>query len=334
VTADESRRWSSIVRPSSVSGGRAALTLALALALDLLAGDPPNRWHPVAWMGTLIGYLQRHAPAAGKGRRFAYGLGLVTVGLSLTGGTVALFQRMLKRTPVVVQILCEALLLKMTLSPVGLTRAANAVYEPLQVDDLPAARDALSWHLVSRKTDQLDRTEVAAAAVESVAENASDGVVAPMFFFALGGLPLAFAYRFLNTADSMLGYRDPGREWVGKGAARLDDLANWLPARLTALLITLAAFWTDGSGPRAWQIWRRDGRRTASPNAGQPMSAMAGALGVELTKSGHYRLGQGEGQAQPGDILRSVRLLWGATAGAFLACALIAALGLRFGRAR
>jgi adenosylcobinamide-phosphate synthase len=162
--------------------------------------------------------------------------------------------------------------------------------------------------LVSRDTTTLDAPRIAAATIESVAENSSDGVVAPLFAYALLGLPGAFAYRWLNTIDSLWGYRDPAREWLGKAGARADDIANWLPARLTALLLVVASFWCGQPG-QAWRIWQRDARHTASPNAGHPMSAMAGALGVELEKMGHYQLGAGLPLPRAADILRAVTLM-------------------------
>ena len=144
----------------------------------------------------------------------------------------------------------------------------------------------MSWHLVSRDTAQLDEAQVAAAAIESVAENTSDGIVAPLLAYAVGGLPAALIYRYVNTGDSLLGYRDAEREWLGKIPARTDDLLNLIPSRVTALLFILLR-------PQAWTVWRRDARLTASPNAGQPMSAMAGALNIELEKVAHYRLNAG-----------------------------------------
>jgi len=137
----------------------------------------------------------------------------------------------------------------------------------------------------------------------------SDGIVAPLFYYALGGLPGALAYRFFNTADAMLGYRDAAHEWLGKVPARLDDMANLLPARLTSLLLILAAAFTGDDARRAWRIWRRDSGVTASPNAGHPMSAMAGGLGVELEKVGHYRLGAGQRPPRSSDIGRAVRMM-------------------------
>ena len=151
-----------------------------------------------------------------------------------------------------------------------------------------------------------------------MAENASDSVVAPLLYYALAGLPGALAYRFVNTADALVGYRDQRHEWLGWPAARLDDLLNLVPARLTAVLMMLAAPLVGGSPARGWGIWWRDARLTASPNAGHPMSVAAGVLGVELEKAGHYRLGSGLAVATPRDISRAVRLLY-ATVGCLVA---------------
>ncbi len=204
--------------------------------------------------------------------------------------------------------LAEAILLKMTFSLRGLAEAADEVRGALAVGNLPEARRLVSWHLVSRDTTNLDPSQVAAATIESVAENASDGVVAPLLYYTLGGLPAALAYRFANTADAMLGYRDPAHEWLGKVPARLDDLANLLPARVTAGLLILAAALAGEDAGNAWRVWRRDASKTASPNAGHPMSAMAGALDIELEKAGHYQLGAGGCPPGPGDIRRAVHL--------------------------
>jgi adenosylcobinamide-phosphate synthase len=209
--------------------------------------------------------------------------------------------------------LVKALVLKLTMSLRGLVQAADEVRQALVQGDLPRARHLLGWHLVSRDTRQLSAAHVAAAAVESVGENASDGIVAPLLFYTLGGLPAALAYRFINTADAMLGYRDAVHIWLGKVPARLDDLANVVPARLTAVLIVLAALLLRENVRQAWTVWRRDASLTASPNAGHPMSAMAGALQVELEKVGHYRLGAGQPLPEAQHIARATRLVYGTT---------------------
>lgn len=305
-----------------------AQVVCLTLLLDVLMGDPPNRYHPVAWMGSIIAKAQRSAqPSAPRPTRKRRMLPLLQGALiagggvagwaSIAGGATAVLERL----PPALALPLEAALLKMTVGLHSLDRAAREIDAALVADDLPEARRLVSWHLVSRETDDLDASQVAAATIESVAENTSDGVLAPLFYYALWGLPGAYGYRFANTADAMLGYRDAAREWLGKVPARLDDVANLLPARLTALCLLLAAALRGEDAPRTWRIWQRDARRTASPNAGHPMSAMAGALGVELEKIGHYRLGEGQRWATPADIGRARGLMWTATgiaAGALL----------------
>jgi len=302
---------------------RRALVLLIAVAIDLGWGDPPNRFHPVAWMGTMIGTLRRYAPRHGRAWPFFYGALTIIGGI---GGWVMVGKvttRGLQRLPFWLGIIGEALLFKATFALSGLAKAAEAVHRPLHQGNLPRARQQLSWHLVSRDTSQLTATQVAAATIESVAENASDGVFAPLFYYAVGGLPAALGYRFLNTADAMWGYRDEAREWLGKAAARLDDLANLLPARLTALALLMAAPLCQGNLRRGWRTWRHDAQKTTSPNAGHPMSAMAGALEIELEKVGHYRLGAGQRAPAARDIARAVRLLRVAMVGAFGLMALL-----------
>jgi adenosylcobinamide-phosphate synthase len=282
--------------------------IGLALLFDALLGDPPNRFHPVAWMGSAIAATKRHAPERGNGWRFAYGAALDVTGMCLAAGIGYVLTRLLALLPAPLRWSGEAVVLKMVFSLRGLGAAAGQVEAALGANDLAEARRLVSWHLVSRDTSALDASQVTAATVESVAENTSDGVIAPLFYYALGGLPAALAYRFCNTADSMLGYRDPEHEWLGKAPARLDDAANLIPARLTALLFIMASFW-GADARRARRVWWRDRRKTASPNAGHPMSAMAGALGVELEKVDCYCLGQGQRAATAADVGRSVRLM-------------------------
>jgi adenosylcobinamide-phosphate synthase len=285
------------------------LALPLALLLDELLGDPPNRFHPTAWMGNFIHWITRFRPRQNPSAEFIYGVFILLVGIALTAGAGLALSILANHLPVWAGILLHALALKLTISLRSLNRAAKEVQFALQAGNLPEARRLLSWHLVSRDTSQLDESKVSAAVIESVAENASDGVVAPLFFYAIGGLPAAFAYRFVNTADSMLGYRDIEREWLGKVPARLDDLLNFIPARLTGLFIILSAFLTGKNSKQAWCILWRDSRQTASPNAGVPMSVMAGALGVELEKVGHYALGKGLRAPVPEDISCARKIL-------------------------
>ena len=279
-----------------------------ALLFDLLLGDPPNRFHPTAWMGSLIAFLSRKRPQNSPMAELLAGGLLMLIGLTLVGGAGLLLNWLFTRLPLPLNWLATALVLKTTFSLRGLDHAAHEVQTALDAGNIPEARRLLAWHLVSRDTSQLTVSQVAAAGIESVAENASDSLIAPLFFYLVGGLPLALAYRFANTADAMLGYHDPEREWFGKIPARFDDLLNLIPARLTGLLLTAAAALSGNSARLAWKIMWRDAHLTASPNAGVPMSAMAGALGIELEKVGHYRLGMELNQPAIADLARARRI--------------------------
>lgn len=206
-----------------------------------------------------------------------------------------------------VGLVIEALALKSMLSLRGLARAALVVHDDLARADLGAARVSVGRDLVSRPTATLDATQVASAAVESVAENFTDAFLAPALFFVLFGLPGAVAYRVINTADAMIGYREGALLYFGRVAARLDDMLNFVPARLAAVALVAAAPLAGGDWRRAWSVMRGDHRRTASPNAGWTMAAMAGALGVVLEKPGAYRLGHGRAP-HADDIVRSLHI--------------------------
>jgi adenosylcobinamide-phosphate synthase len=290
------------------------LSVALALIFDLTLGDPPNRYHPVAWMGSGIAWARRRAPRQGRVGPLFYGAAIVCGGASVVamGGWVVTY--LTHFLPAPCSWLVHAWVLKSTLALKGLTQAGKQIHAALSNDNVTEARRLLSWHLVSRDTSQLSAAQVAAATVESLAENTSDGVIAPLFYYCLGGLPAALAYRFMNTADAMLGYRDAEREWLGKIPARLDDLANLIPARLTALCLMLAAGVLRENAWQCGRVWWRDAGLTASPNAGHPMSAMAGALHIVLEKVGHYCLGAE--LPLPGDyhIPRAIRLVYGTVA--------------------
>jgi adenosylcobinamide-phosphate synthase len=189
-----------------------------------------------------------------------------------------------------------------------LVEAGRAVRLSLEQQNLPAARHALQ-NLVSRERSQLTAELAGAAAIESLAENLSDSIVAPLFYYALFDVPGVAAYRLFNTFDSMIGYHDQ-YEYLGKAAARLDDVLNIFPSRITALLIIVLAPLFGGNRLKAWQIWRRDARRTASPNAGHPMAAAAGALCLQLEKVGHYTLGDNEKAITTSSIRQAEQMVW------------------------
>jgi adenosylcobinamide-phosphate synthase len=264
------------------------VVLALALFADAALGEPPRPLHPVVWMGRAITRLEQHAPASGAWPQLTIGVFIalvVPLVFALAGGAV------LSATAPwpLLHVALSVLLLKSSFALRALGQAAGDMRDLLGCGRLDAARGAL-WSLCSRDARQLDGPLLVAATVESVAENVSDSFVAPLCYYVLFGVPGAVFYRAANTADAMIGYR--GRyEHLGKAAARLDDALNLVPARITAALL-LAAGWFSGRNVRqAWRVFRRDGARTESPNAGRLMAAMAGLLCVQLEKRGHYRLG-------------------------------------------
>lgn len=284
------------------------ISFLLALALDALFGDPPNRFHPVAAMGAFIRWAAARAPARGPARQFIYGAMLTLIGAAIVSLPLVALNNVLRPYPWLA-VPVNAVLLKMAFSMRRLLEAGREVETALEKDDLAEARRAVGWHLVSRDTRTLGAGHVASAAVESLAENLTDSFVAPLLAFALGGLPLAWAYRFVNTADAMIGYHDTRHEYLGKFAARLDDALNWIPARLSALLIVLAAPIARSNGRNAWGVMITQHARTASPNAGWPMSAAAGALNVTLEKIAHYRLEGGPHWPDAHTLRRARRLV-------------------------
>lgn len=284
------------------------MTLLLALVLDILFGDPPNRFHPVAMMGSLIRFLSDRAPAKGKVRQFIYGTALILIGIVLFTAPLILLNIFINQYTWLT-IVINAVLLKAMFSMRRLLEAGREVEIALAKQDLVEARRVVSWHLASRNTSALSEGHVASATTESLAENLTDSFIAPLLAFAVGGLPLAWAYRFVNTADAMIGYHTGRYEYLGKFTARLDDVLNWIPARLSGLLIVIASPFVNGSAKKTWQVMIAEHGHTASPNAGWTMAAAAGALGVTLEKIGHYRLEGGAALPDPQSIARARQLI-------------------------
>ncbi|MGA6925605.1 MAG: adenosylcobinamide-phosphate synthase CbiB [Desulfosarcina sp.] len=294
--------------------------LILAVVLDLLLGDPTWLPHPVRWMGTAIQGLEPRfralaiAPSiAGAIMAFLLVAGVWTISLSLI--------RIAASVHPLAELLIETVMLYTCLSARGLADAALNVRRALSGSGLTgsgltAGRQAVSL-IVGRETKRLDAGGVVRAAVETVAENLVDGVISPLFFAVLGGPPLAMAYKMVNTLDSMIGYKNDRYLKFGRFAARLDDVANFIPARLSVPFIALAAQWLDGRGRAALKIARRDGRAHASPNAGYPEAAFAGALGVWMGGPNDYHgrrvdkpiIGRGLADARPAHIQQACRLM-------------------------
>jgi adenosylcobinamide-phosphate synthase len=263
--------------------------LLIALVLDLTFGEPPDVWHPVAWLGKLISVETRLAPKKDRLRQLAYGVSMVLITLGLIVTAIYFWLAYLREFNLIVYVIVAGLLMKFTFSLRGLRQAIRTVRELLVKNNLSQARISLK-SLVSRDTDELNKSQMISAAVESAAENICDSFVAPLFYFLLFSVPGAIAYRVINTFDAMVGYHGH-LEYLGRFAARLDDVANFIPARITALIIVLASLICRKNASQAWHIMIRDHKKTESPNAGWTMGAIAGALGVQLEKAGHYKLG-------------------------------------------
>ena len=282
-----------------------AVILLLAIALDRLLPEPPARVHPVVWIGRVVAALARAAPQQ-PAAAFLFGCGIVVVVVGGSGALAWLVMTTLATFGPIPYAAGGAVLLRTAFAVRGLSSAAHQTRLALDDDRLDAARTSLR-NLVSRDSMSLTPPLIAGAAIESVAENTTDSYVGPWLAFAVLGVPGAIAYRTVNTLDSMLGYRG-AYEYLGKAAARLDDLVNLVPARLSALLMLLGSALSRPAVRRGWLIMLRDRGRTASPNAGLTMSAMAGLLGTRLEKPGHYCLGAGLREPRAGDIGRAVRI--------------------------
>jgi adenosylcobinamide-phosphate synthase len=285
----------------------ATIALAVAFGLDAAFGEPPNALHPVAWMGKGIARGRAWALRASRAGQFVRG---AVVALTVPAMAAVVGYAIGARVGHVPLLgsLVVALALKPMFAVRALRDAAFDVRDALDAQDLHGARIALA-SLCSRDATDLDEPALVAAAIESVAENCSDSVVAPLLYFACFGLPGAAFYRAANTVDAMMGYRGK-LEWAGKVGARLDDALNLLPSRVTAALLLAAGTTTGADARRGLRTWWRDAGRTESPNAGQPMAAMAGLLSVRLEKRGHYALGEATRPLSSADITRAWRIAW------------------------
>ncbi len=276
------------------------LQLTLAYILDLIIGDPRQLPHPVKGMGWAIGkiegflrgMMQNTGHKIQKIEKFEKiaGISLVMIIVGSTYGLFYVINSLFTVHRSLFTVLIMIYLTSTTLATRGLIESVRSVITALNDDDIEAARKRLS-HIVGRNTERLDRDAISKTAVETLAENASDGIVAPLFYFAIGGLPLAMTYKAINTIDSMMGYKNERYRNFGWAGARLDDIANYIPARITGLLIVIASFIVSRSLFIAYcslKTMLRDGRNHPSPNSGVPQAAMAGALCVRLGGPMYY----------------------------------------------
>jgi adenosylcobinamide-phosphate synthase len=296
------------------------LAFVTGFLLDLLLGDPHWMPHPIRLIGKIIGQCKKwNREELNDRQRLHRGAAMVCLVVSVSalcaGGLLFLFYRLHP----FFGCMLEAVMTYQILATKCLKVESMKVYERLKAGDLPGARRAVSM-IVGRDTECLDEIGVTKAAVETVAENTSDGVIAPMLYLAIGGPVLGFAYKAINTMDSMVGYKNETYLYFGRCAARLDDIVNFIPSRVSALLMILSGFLPGQAfdGRNAWRIWRRDGRKHASPNAAQTESACAGSLGIRLAGNASYfgkmvekpTIGDAQRPIEYEDIARANRLLY------------------------
>lgn len=264
--------------------------VTMAVILDLAIGEIERITHPVVIIGSFINWGEKRL------RRFvgsslterAAGLVLAGVTIGLTWSTTYLLVTVAIRIHTTLGLIIKILLISTTLSISGLAEAAEGIYQPLLNDDLVGAREKLGG-IVGRDTDNLSESEIVRATVETVAENTVDGILSPLFYAFLGGAPLAMAYKAVNTLDSMLGYKNERYRYFGWASARIDDVANLIPARISGLLFPLAAFLLGENGSQSFKMVLRDARKHPSPNGGYSEAAVAGALGVRLGGLNYYQ---------------------------------------------
>ena len=311
------------------------LALVIGFCVDLLVGDPHGLPHPVIFIGKLIGFLEKRLrkifPKTKRGENIAGGVLWLLVAL-ISFGIPAAVLAVCHRISPWLRLAVESLMCWQILATKSLRDESMKVYAALQSGDLEKSRYAVSM-IVGRDTARLDDAGVTRAAVETVAENTSDGIVAPLIYLAIGGAPLGFFYKAVNTMDSMLGYVEPPYKNIGLIPAKADDVANFLPARISALFM-LAAGWLLGmDGKNSWKIFRRDRFNHASPNSAQTESVCAGLLGLQLAGDAWYHgvlhkkkfIGDPLREIEHEDIPRACRLLYGT---ALLALALCAGIKL------
>ncbi len=294
------------------------LLLSAVFLADQAAGDPEWLPHPVRLMGWAItkGETLLRWPGQNDESELFTGAALTATVVATSYFLTRMFITGAYRRSKLLGWITEIVFGWTCLAARNLQDEASLVLEAVDAGDISLARRRLA-RIVGRDTESLDEHEISRAVIETGAESASDGIVAPLFYMSLGGVPLAMAYKAVNTLDSMIGYADCRYFYFGKAAARLDDAANFLPARLTALAIVAASGLPQASTHDAWRVWLRDGNRHKSPNAGQPESAMAGALGVRLGGGNFYAgefipaepIGEEFRPPQPGDAHKALRIV-------------------------
>ena len=289
------------------------VVIGLAILLDLTFGDPKNRYHPTAWIGNLIGIITTRMKNENYILEKFGGIFIVLIPvcisvivLSSLNFSIDLIS--VESLSILISIISGIVLFKMTIAIKGMEKHALAVLDSIQKNNLDQARTNLSM-IVKRNTKNLDKNHILSGTLESLSENIVDGITGPMFYFAIFGLPGAFAYRIINTVDSMVGYKTQMFKNLGWFGANCDNVLNYIPSRLTGLTIVLGSMLLGHDWKNCYEIFKRDGKKTDSPNAGYPMAAFAGALGTKFEKLEHYSLGTGENEITSKKVKDAITLM-------------------------
>lgn len=288
-------------------------TITIAIIIDLVFGDPKNKYHPTAWIGKLIAIL---TPISKNQNALFEKLGGIMI-ITITSAIVIFLLLILNYglssvsinyVTLILSLVVGGFLLKTTIAIRGMEKHALAVIDSLDQNNLELARENLSM-IVKRNTKNLDKNHVISGVLESISENTVDGITGPLFYFTLFGLPGAFVYRVVNTADSMIGYRTEIFKNIGWFAAKCDTVLNFIPSRLTGLIMIISAAILQNNWRESYKTMIRDGKNTDSPNAGYPMAALAGALETRFEKTDHYQLGNGDTTLTKQHIHSAIRMM-------------------------
>lgn len=287
--------------------------IGFAILIDLIFGDPKNRYHPTAWIGTFIAKLTTITKNQNSTFEKIGGIIMIitissVVVLLLSGLNFGISLISVDYISLILSVVIGALLLKTTIAIRGMEKHAISVLDSLESNDLDLARNYLSM-IVKRNTTKLDKNHVLSGVLESISENTVDGITGPMFYYAFFGLFGAFVYRIINTADSMVGYKNDIFKNLGWFTAKCDTILNYIPSRLTGLMMVISAAILKNNWRNSYKVMIRDGKKTESPNAGYPMAALAGALETKFEKINHYKLGDGEITLTRDHVLSAIKIM-------------------------
>ena len=287
--------------------------IGFAILIDLILGDPKNRYHPTAWIGTFIAKLTTITKNQNSTFEKVGGIIMIitissVVVLLLSGLNFGISLISVDYISLILSVVIGALLLKTTIAIRGMEKHAISVLDSLESNDLDLARNYLSM-IVKRNTTKLDKNHVLSGVLESISENTVDGITGPMFYYAFFGLFGAFVYRIINTADSMVGYKNDIFKNLGWFTAKCDTILNYIPSRLTGLMMVISAAILQNNWRNSYKVMIRDGKKTESPNAGYPMAALAGALETKFEKINHYKLGDGEITLTRDHVLSAIKIM-------------------------